>query len=183
MADAGNAPEWRSVQGYPDYEVSNDGRVRRVTMPSRGPGRSRSLPYEIAISYDERGRPAVGLACPGNRSGQKRFQVSWLVAEAFHGARPAPGYVVCHNNGDHTDNRASNLRWDTQAGNIADKRIHGTQLEGNQHPNAKLTDDEVRQIRAARAAGETLKSIAARYGVHFSLIQYIEQRKVWKHVP
>lgn len=50
-------------------------------------------------------------------------KVHHLVLEAFHGPRPT-GLHGCHNNGDPLDNRAGNLRWDTQSGNMRDFHRH-----------------------------------------------------------
>jgi hypothetical protein len=57
---------------------------------------------------------------PGVRS---RRKVHHLILEAFVGPRPE-GLKACHNNGDGHDNRLDNLRWDTQANNIADMHRH-----------------------------------------------------------
>jgi hypothetical protein len=43
-----------------------------------------------------------------------------------------------------------------------------------------LTDDDVRDIRARRAAGETCVSIAARYDVSMQTVSDIARRKVWR---
>ena len=43
-----------------------------------------------------------------------------LVAEAFHADSRAPGLIVCHGDGDKTNNFASNLRWDTYLANSKD---------------------------------------------------------------
>jgi hypothetical protein len=69
----------------------------------------------------------------------------------FRGPCP-PGMEACHNNGDPTDNRLCNLRWDTHANNEADKIRHGTyfiraRLKGERNGNSKLTEEEVRLIR------------------------------------
>lgn len=50
---------------------------------------------------------------------------------------------------------------------------------GTRHPFAKLTDDDVRAIRAD---ARLLDEIAADYGVSRSLIWRIRTRKSWKHV-
>jgi hypothetical protein len=55
-----------------------------------------------------------------------------LVLTAFVGSRPS-GLEGCHRNGDPTDNRLENLRWDTRTANIFDAVAHGT------HPFASRT--------------------------------------------
>lgn len=61
-----------------------------------------------------------------NRGGRGRtLAVAPLVLAAHVGPRPT-GFKACHENGDHRDNRLSNLRWDTQSNNILDQQRHGT---------------------------------------------------------
>lgn len=50
-----------------------------------------------------------------------------LVLEAFVGERPS-GMQACHGNGDKTDNRLVNLRWDTVKANHRDKKNMELQL-------------------------------------------------------
>jgi hypothetical protein len=61
----------------------------------------------------------------------------------------------------------------------ADHLPHQTPGQGAAHPKAKLTDDDVRAIRASTERGIRL---AERYGVTATLISNSRQRKVWKHV-
>ncbi|MFB9286612.1 HNH endonuclease signature motif containing protein [Pseudoclavibacter helvolus] len=94
----------------------------------------------------------------------KTFAVHRLVLLAFVG--PAPdAAVTCHSDGDRTHNSLSNLRWDTQAANCADRLEHGVWLEairkrvtGNckrGHPlvdiNSQLTDTTQGVMRTCRA--------------------------------
>lgn len=53
---------------------------------------------------------------------------------------------------------------------------------GEKHGCAKLTESDVITIRSRRASGETLKAIAADYGVTDGLIHHIVIRRLWKHV-
>jgi hypothetical protein len=54
---------------------------------------------------------------------------------------------------------------------------------GEQNSNAKLTEEAVREIRRLRAAGGyTLGRLARMFGVHLSLIGYVVQGKIWRHV-
>jgi hypothetical protein len=58
---------------------------------------------------------------------------------------------------------------------------HRAAGEGN--ANAKLTEDDVRQIRKVYAEGNiSQRKLAAQYGVHASLIGFIVRRSHWKHV-
>ncbi len=54
---------------------------------------------------------------------------------------------------------------------------------GEGTPQAKLTEDKVRDILARLAAGETQASIASRYGVSRGAIGGISLGKSWKHIP
>ena len=109
------------------------------------------------------------------------------VCAAFHGPRPSPQHVACHNNGIRSDNRAINLRWATQKENIHDKYDHGTMGFGEKNPFAKLTADDVREIRRLCAGGRygggaNQRLIAAQYGVSQGCISAIVTRKVWAHL-
>lgn len=60
---------------------------------------------------------------------QKTITAHTLVLLTFKGECP-PGMEACHNNGIKTDNRPSNLRWDTRSKNCKDKHKHGTIWKG-----------------------------------------------------
>jgi hypothetical protein len=55
--------------------------------------------------------------------------------------------------------------------------------KGEEHPNAKLTEDAVRAIRAEYATGETTQlKLAKKYGMGKSMIGYITAGTFWKHI-
>ena len=109
---------WRDVPNYEDaYQVSNLGRVR--SLPG---GRRHGKVLRPAPSG--RGYPAVAL-CAGAGIKPKNHYVHHLVALAFIGPRPE-GLDVCHTNGDMSDNRVENLRYDDVSGNMRDAVRHGT---------------------------------------------------------
>jgi hypothetical protein len=108
--------------------------------------------------------------------------VARLMLLAFVG-EPAPGQMARHLNGDSADNRAVNLAWGSSAENRADAYRHGTaympQVAGLPpwaHPGAKLTEEQWRGVAAARAAGERVKDIAARYGISLGHVSYITKK-------
>lgn len=176
--------EWRPVAGFEGlYEVSSFGRVRSldriVAQLYRGTlhdhlYRGRTLRH--AITGDSP-YPRVRLSKSGAITD---FNVHTLVASAFLG--PCPDNLeVCHNDGNGQNNVPTNLRYDTCAGNMADKRLHGTHLFGARHPGAKFTEDEVAKIKAL-AGKVTQRALAAKYGVGHRAIGDIFRGHTWAHV-
>ena len=157
--------EFRPVPGVPRLAVNELGEVR-------GPsGRV------LCAFPDKRGYRHVNLYTPGR--GWRQFTVHRLVCETFHGPRPAPDAIVAHGDGDPGNNAAGNLRWSTAWQNEADKREHGTAMIGERHHQAKLTEQDVRAIRASAEAGALL---ARRYGVTPSAVCSIRKRRTWAHL-
>lgn len=118
--------DWRPIPGWEGYyEVSNFGRVRSVDRwVDYTDGRRRFIEGQIRRPKPNAkgGHLLVGL----NRDNHKTMRcVHALVMFAFVGPRPE-GMGVCHNNGDPTDNRLPNLRYDTKSANMQDSVLHGT---------------------------------------------------------
>lgn len=92
--------------------------------------------------------------------------------ESLHAAHSCGnGHLGCVN--------PKHVRWATCAENLADREMHGTHIKGERHPLAKLCNADVVEIRAARDAGETCRSIADRYKISSSMVSMIHQRKSW----
>ena len=115
---------WRPIPGYEGaYEVSDLGKVRSLSREVyAGQGRTRrhagrSLSVWTGDHYSK-----VRLKLDGQGTTKN---VHTLVALAFLGPCP-DGMEVCHNNGRHHDNRASNLRYDTHSANQRDSVRLGT---------------------------------------------------------
>lgn len=118
--------EWRSVRDWEGiYEVANFGMVRsldRVLETSRGPRRYKGKILTPSPNPVD-GRLQLTFSAPGR--GLKTVKVHKLVAEAFLGPCPE-GMEVLHNNGNHLDNRAANMRYGTHLENMHDAIAHGT---------------------------------------------------------
>ena len=114
------------------------------------------------------------IARPG-RMGQL---VHTLVCLAFHGIRPEKGWQVDHINFVRDDNRPENLRWVPFLDNLRRQKPGAPRARGEEHHNAKLTAELVRQIRERHAAGETCKSIGASVGVSLHSVWHVAVRGV-----
>lgn len=53
---------------------------------------------------------------------------------------------------------------------------------GEDHPQAKLSLDDVRAIRARRFAGESREALAAEFGITPSYVYDLVARRAWSHV-
>lgn len=163
--------EWRDVVGYEGlYLVSNQGRVWSIQ-------RFKVKGRILRQTPRHNGHPQVGLYAGGS---QTKRSVPHLVIEAFVGPRP-DGMECCHNDGDPTNNRPENLRWDSHAANMADAVQHGSfsGRSGEQNSSAKLTEKDVREIRDRRAKGESYRKIALSYSVGRTQVGAICRGESW----
>ncbi len=164
-----NTEVWKDVPGFAGkYQVSDLGRVRSVTRPITHIGRW-GRPFTRVINgrvlrpgrYDEAGHVSVVLG-----RGENGRPVHQLVLLAFKGPCPA-GLEVLHTDGDPSNNRLENLRYDTRRNNILDVfRINKAWR--------KLTRGQADEIKAKLAAGERGTKIAAEYNVSPSIISDIK---------
>lgn len=163
---------WVAVPDFPNYEVSNQGRVRNChTMQLKN------------LRPTPRGYARVNLRRDGKIYS---FFVHRLVARAFIGPVPT-GMQVRHGPSGKADNRAVNLCYGTPAENYADMIRDGTAYvrsqPGERNGRAKLTQIQVWQIRQRYAAGGISQyTLAAEYGVARSTIGDITLGRRWKEV-
>ena len=165
---------WRPCRGFPAYEVSDRGRVRRC-VAARTSRAGRLLEPRTAKGNPY---PTVTLRDSG-RAFTVRVHV--LVLEAFVGPRPV-GKECLHGDDDPSNARLSNLRWGSSKENTADCRARGRLkggVRGEQNGRALLTAKDIRAIRASSA---TQSVLAHRYGVDQTCISRIQLRKTWRHV-
>lgn len=166
---------WKPVPGYPGYEASSDGEVRRTTFglngwhPHKIKGHIGSDGYLITTLCIDRCRLPVAI--------------HRLVCLAFHGEPPSPVHQTAHGDGSRANNRPENLRWATAKENAEDREAHGRNLVGEENPISKLTVDQIWQIRESYWRGEPQRDIARRFNVHQGQVHRIIARKAWKSLP
>lgn len=100
----------------------------------------------------------------GDRNGLRKHPDSVLQGDAWHQAHAAS-----------EERRVTSVR--------RYHKRHPESNRGTRNPRSKLTEDDVRAIRAAyQAGGITQKALGARYGVSKTLVRDIMTGKLWSHV-
>ena len=176
------AMEWRVCPRFPAYEVSECGDVRRlITGPLRPKG------YRLKGTIDADGYLRYSFR---DIEGRKVHATAYrLVAEAFIGPAPSPQHEVAHNNGSRVSAHYGHLRWALRKENDDDTIVHGTNRVGERNGRAKITEADVRFIRAEyrrvkleRIPGG-LVALERRFDLHRATIVGIAKGDSWKHIP
>lgn len=173
--------EWKDIKGYEGfYQISNHGRVKSLggwcgTVKRKEKIRSTSLTYD--------GYEKVRLIHQGK---DKTMRVHRLVAEAFI-PNPENKDTVNHIDGNKRNNIVSNLEWVDRSEQMTHAYRLGLKESrvGSHNSNAKLTDEEVREIRKSyvpysKELGTV--ALAKKYGVTNRVIGLIVKNKAYKNV-
>jgi hypothetical protein len=117
--------------------------------------------------------------------GSFRSQYAHRISYEMHFGPIPKGIEVCHNcpGGDNPACvNPAHLFLGTHAENMADAAVKSRMPRGENRHNAKLTDELVRQIRAARATGRTYVQIANDLGVSRHNASLVSRGITWRHV-
>lgn len=166
------------IAGFPFYCVRSDGAV--FSCRTRG-GLFR--PWTPMVGSWNNGRESDSrMFVSFHRDGKLWPRtIHRLVLEAFVGPCPE-GLEGCHNDGNPEHNHVGNLRWDTHASNMADRKTHGKNPEGERNPAAVLNADQVKEIRELWMQGVMQKALAPIFGVSKQCIQTVCSGTCWMSV-
>lgn len=163
---------WKNIEGFNGfYQISNMGRVRNYR------GRLR------ALSYTHDGYVRIRLLHGGK---DITCRVHRLVAKAFI-PNPQNKETVNHIDGDKNNNKVTNLEWVDRS----EQMNHAYQLglkqsrSGDKNANAKLTADQVREIRATyvwQSKEFGTVALAKKYGVTNRIIGLIVRGLAYKNI-
>lgn len=172
-----NNEEWRPVNlfhGFEKfYEVSSLGRVRRISAALGT--------YIGRILKPRTGKHGYQYVVLTNRKERKTAKVHRLVAFAFLG-NPPKGTIAAHNDGVKSNCKENNLRWATQKENHDDRKKHGTYWIAENHPRARLTNKQVKEIRNLIKIGMQQTEIAKLFGVPPYTIWAINSGQNWSSI-
>ena len=171
---------WKDIPGYEGrYQVSDQGRVRSVDRVVQSINRYTRQPFDRHLKgqilrpgrFTSSGHVSVVLG-----HGAHGSPVHQLVMLAFVGPCPKD-MEICHNNGDASDNRLENLRYDTRSENMRD-------IARLETPNKRrvLTKDLVYAIREDLASGATVTSLAKKYNVSMSSISALKRGITFQYI-
>ena len=147
---------WKTVVGYQDYEVSNYGRIR-----SNKYGKIRI----IKTPKNKYGYPRVNFCNDGKIHCKA---VHRIVLETFIGECPS-GMECSHLDGDMSNNKLSNLKWETHTDNL------------RKNSDVKLNLLKASWIRLLLQRGWRVNYIAKKFGVHHQIISRIKSNNAWTH--
>jgi len=168
---------WKAIQGYEGlYEVSNYGRFKSLLRVSY-----RNKDIIMKQTVHDSGYLIIGLNF-GKK--QKVFRTHRIVASHFCEKKDGCD-IVNHVNGIKTDNRASNLEWTTNSGNMIHAfamGLHKTKV-GKESNFAILKESDVISIRNKYKEGSfTQKQLGEIFNVSRPCISLIVNNKNWKHI-
>jgi hypothetical protein len=126
------------------------------------------------------------VICKGTKrrgATQKAHRISWLL----HFGPVPDGMFVCHTCDVPACVNPDHLYVGTAKDNTRDCLVRGRidrvkRPRGEKHGNSKLNADIVRDIRARREQGETLRAIAERHNTPIANVCQIVKRRAWAHV-
>lgn len=156
---------WRIVKNYPDYMVSNKGRVKSLVYRKE---------RMLKPGYGSNGYLTVGLT-----KNKKRITntVHRLICQVFI-PNPENKPETNHINGIKTDNRIENLEWCTRSENAIHSYKNGLQKpkQGEDRWNSSLSNNNVLNIkRLLRDSKFTQTKIGVLFGVSPDVIHSISK--------
>lgn len=160
--------EWRIVEDYPAYEVSNLGRVRHAKF---------KVIRKLSIN---RGYLTV---CVYKKPKRAMPKVHRLVAKAFI-INPENKNTVNHKDGNKTNNTVENLEWCSHQENMKHGYKNDLMLNRAENCNfAKLTNEQVIMIRDRYEKYKpSIAQLSKEYGVTLSTMRRIVKRESWKSI-
>ncbi|MFG6139520.1 hypothetical protein [Halomonas sp. B23F22_10] len=172
------------------YATSRDGRVfTRPAVRFKGMRRAGPLPrashwVEVAQFTVQPKYTPPYRKCRVTQDGKTKIvSVHRFMLECWIGIQPR-SQIVRHLNGDALRNELDNLAYGTVKENVEDAFRHsGNYAEGAKNGRARLTECDVRDIRARFDSGESVPSISPDYPqVSNNSVANAAKRFTWSHL-
>lgn len=153
--------------------------VRFWTKVDSSGGPTECWPWQASRHRFGYGVVGVGSATDGTRGTDVAHRVAWQVT---NGHIPA-GACVLHRCDNPPCCNPAHLFLGTQRDNFAYMVSKGRVRRGERTGTAKLTEDDVVDIRSVYAFGGTQKDIASVYRIARQTVSRVVLRQTWRHLP
>jgi len=173
---------WCWIKGYEGrYKISDYGKIESYMKRCQYYWKQDKIGKLITPNKDSNGYYQISLRL---NNSVKTNKIARLVSQAFI-PNPLNKPQVNHKNGVKTNNHYSNLEWVTNSENI----LHAYKVLGNgggagrgeSHYAAKLTWEQVKEIRKLYKKGIIIKLLGNKYEVSNTNIRQIVNNKTWRH--
>ena len=170
--------EWRDINDFDGYEVSNFGNVRgkdRLRKGKHGLRLTNGQPMKQV--FNKKGYPEVRL----RKEGTHTRLVHRLVAKAFVSNHDNKSQVN-HIDGNKLNNRADNLEWV----NNSENQLHAYRLglqpsrAGENNSKAKITDKDVTLLKELYNSGKSVVEVSNIMNVSLDSTRKIIYGRTWK---
>jgi hypothetical protein len=173
-----NYPKFGHVKGQP---------VRFIPGHSNGPPLEERFHDRVAAAGPDDcwlwtgGRLPAGYGALWDKRINNNRATHRLAWELANGPIP-DGLWVLHRCDNPPCCNPAHLFLGTQAENDADRTVKGRSSRGDHHPDSKLSEQVVPEIRRRFAAGEHARDLAVEYGVSSTTLWQAATGKTWRHV-
>lgn len=179
---------WKDIKDYVGlYQASNLGRIKRLRykVKRKNPNNQNkemkfTVPERI-LKQARRNKFGYTVVSLSKKNVVVNISVHRLIAQTFI-PNPNNKPQVGHLDNNTANNEAKNLVWNTQGENLkhcfkCKRRNHS----GEKHPMHKLTEKDVKYIRAHYKLGDS-KKLGEKFGMSPRSISDIICRRSWKHI-
>ena len=153
-----------SELGYPDYCITNSGKVYSL--------KSRRF---LNTQYNDGGYEVITLRSNGKTNTLKIHRLLCLV---FKSNEYFDGAMVNHIDGNKKNNNLSNLEWVTRSENV----LHAYDLGLIKNKPRQLTDDDVHLICQTLEDGARVIDVAKEFNVDRTIVYSIYNRQSYKYI-
>lgn len=156
----------KQIPNFPGYYAKKDGTIWSAWRKNKL--------HKLSFELNSKGYYRVKLG-----RGKKHF-VHHLILETFLGPCPEGMEARHYPSNIRTDNRLTNLCYGTREDNMADKLLCGTDNRGENHPLAKITKEDVLEIRRLdKETNMSRKQIADLYNLHPQYVSSLLRKVTW----
>ena len=161
---------WKQIPNFSDYDINTEGQIRSKKFKKA---------KVLKPWYNKAGYAMISLRADGKTH---KFYIHRLVWATFNGPIP-DGMCVLHGPGNDKSNASlSYLRLGTISENMMDKVRDGTSNRGERCAKAKLTEVQVKYIKARLRDGVGHSVLAHLFEVTRENISKINTGRNWSHI-